>query len=77
MDNAVALVEAYLRMNGYSAVAEYPFVEAMRQRGHRVATDLDILAFRFPGAGRLPLCLLSIRRDHSVSNSKQRFGAAG
>jgi len=53
MDNAVALVQAYLRVNGYFTVAEYPVVEAMRQGGYRVATDLDILAFRFPRAGRL------------------------
>lgn len=48
MDNAVALVQAYLRVNGYFTVAEYPIVEAA---GHRSLTDLDILAFRFPRAG--------------------------
>ena len=50
MDNAVALVQAYLRVNGYFTVAEYPVVEAMRSGGYREATDLDILAFRFPGS---------------------------
>ena len=53
MDQAVALVEAYLRVNGYFTVSEYPVVEARRYGGFRTATDLDILAFRFPGAGRL------------------------
>lgn len=53
MDNSVALVQAYLRVNGYFTVAEYPIVEAMREGGYRMATDLDILAFRFPGSGRL------------------------
>lgn len=53
MDNAVALVQAYLRVNGYFTVAEYPVVEAVRYGGYRERTDLDILAFRFPGAGRL------------------------
>ena len=53
MDHAVALVEAYLRVNGYFTVSEYPVVEARRYGGFRTATDLDILAFRFPGAGRL------------------------
>lgn len=53
MDNAVALVQAYLRVNGYFTVAEYPVVEAMRHGGYREATELDILAFRFPGAGQL------------------------
>lgn len=53
MDNAVALVQAYLRVNGYFTVAEYPVLEATRGGGYRTATDLDILAFRFPHAGRL------------------------
>ncbi len=50
MDRAVALVQAYLRVNGYFTVAEYPVVEASGA-GHRSLTDIDILAFRFPGAG--------------------------
>lgn len=53
MDNAVALVQAYLRLNGYLTVAEYPVLEATRGGGYRTATDLDLLAFRFPHAGRL------------------------
>jgi len=52
MDNAVALVQAYLRVNGYFTVAEYPVIEAAHF-GYRALTDLDILALRFPGAGRL------------------------
>ena len=52
MDNAVALVQAYLRLNGYFTVSEYPVV-ATQRTGYRTATDLDILAFRFPRAGRL------------------------
>jgi hypothetical protein len=52
VDNAVALVQAYLRVNGYFTVAEYPVLEA-RGGELRTATDLDILAFRFPRAGRL------------------------
>lgn len=52
MDNAVALVQAYLHMNGYFTVAEFPVLEVLGH-GYRTATDLDILAFRFPGAGRL------------------------
>ena len=55
MDKAVAPVQAYLRVNGYFTVAEYPVVEAMRNGGYREATDLDILAFRFSGAGQLVL----------------------
>jgi hypothetical protein len=53
MDNAVALVQAYLRVNGYFTVAEYPVIEAVESGGYRTVTDLDILAFRFPNAGRL------------------------
>lgn len=49
----MALVESYLRVNGYLTVTEYPVVEAMRYGEYRTATDVDILAFRFPGAGRL------------------------
>lgn len=53
MDHAVALVEAYLQINGYFTVAEYPVIESLGKEHYGVATDLDILAFRFPGAGRL------------------------
>ena len=51
MDSAVGLVQTYLRVNGYFTVVEYPVVEL--RGGFRTATDLDILAFRFPEAGRL------------------------
>lgn len=53
MDNAVALVEAYLHLNGYFTVTEYPVIRRIRRGGYAVSTDLDILALRFPGAGRL------------------------
>ncbi|WP_297528719.1 hypothetical protein [Thiohalobacter sp.] len=53
MDHAVALVQAYLQLNGYFTVAEYPVIEAAGRRSYETATDLDMLAFRFPGAGRL------------------------
>ena len=52
MDNAVALVQAYLRLNGYFTVSEYPVIAAGRE-GYRTATDLDVMAFRFPHAGRV------------------------
>lgn len=47
MDNAVAIVQAYLRVNGYLTVTEYPIVEVADNGGFQTATDLDILAFRF------------------------------
>ena len=52
MDNAVALVQAYLRLNGYFTVAEYPIMETRKHGDVEMATDIDILAFRFPGAFR-------------------------
>ena len=51
MDTAVALVQAYLHINGYFTVAEYPVFEAYRGDQARAVTDLDILAVRFAGAG--------------------------
>ncbi len=53
MDSAVKLVEAYLQINGYFTVAEYPVIESTGKHHYRTTTDLDILAFRFPGAGRI------------------------
>ena len=50
MDTAVALVETYLRVNGYFTVTEYPVIEAARAGGYRTVTDMDILAVRFPQA---------------------------
>lgn len=53
MDNAVALVRAYLHVNGYFTVTEHPVIEATEDGSYRSVTDLDMLAFRFPAAGRL------------------------
>ena len=53
MDSAVGLVQAYLYANGYFTVTEYPVIEAMKHGQYRTATDIDVLAVRFPGAGRL------------------------
>lgn len=51
MDTAVALVSAYLQVNGYFCVTEYPLLETSKTGDVRTVSDLDILAFRFPGAG--------------------------
>lgn len=51
VDTSVALVQAYLHVNGYFTVAEYPILEAYSADHARTVTDLDILAFRFAGAG--------------------------
>ena len=53
MDMGVALVQAYLRAHGYLTVSEYPILEAMHDGEHRIATDIDILAVRFPHACQL------------------------
>lgn len=53
MDTSVALVQAYLRVNGYFTVTEYPVIASGKNGTYRAATDLDVLAFRFPNAGRL------------------------
>ena len=53
MDTSVALVQAYLRINGYFTVTEYPVIASRSDGTYRTATDLDVLAFRFPNAGKL------------------------
>ncbi len=51
MATAFVLVQAYVSVNGYFTIAEYPRIEAFEHESARTATDVDILAFRFPGAG--------------------------
>ncbi len=53
VDPAVALVKAYMQINGFFTIAEFPIIESLEKGGYRSVTDLDILAVRFPGAGRL------------------------
>ncbi|MFK7962089.1 MAG: hypothetical protein AB8G96_16370 [Phycisphaerales bacterium] len=53
MDPAVALVQAYLYANHYFTVTEYPVVESLGGKQYRAITDVDVLAVRFPRAGRL------------------------
>ncbi len=75
MDNAVALVQAYLRLNGYFTVTEFPVIEAVRHGGHRTATDIDVLAFRFPRAGRLvPRARGSGARDKVIAAPDPALG---
>lgn len=63
MDTAVALVQAYLHVNGYFTVTEYPVMEAAGAAHARTVTDLDVLAFRFAGAGH---DLVGRRRARSI-----------
>lgn len=53
MDSATALTRAYLHLNGYFTVTEYPVLELMAGGGYRAATDIDILGYRLPGSGGL------------------------
>jgi hypothetical protein len=71
MDTAVALVQAYLHVNGYFTVTEYPVVEVVGTNA-RSRTDLDILAFRFiPGSGAR-----HDRHDRLVGDLTASFDAA-
>lgn len=53
MDTAVGLVESYLRLNGYFTLPEFSVQRAASGATTRfqTATDLDIVAVRFPWAG--------------------------
>jgi hypothetical protein len=51
MNAVVAIVDAYLQINGYFAIAEYPLVKRIHRHQARTVTDIDLLAFRFPRAG--------------------------
>jgi hypothetical protein len=51
VDHAVALVQAYLHINGYFTVTEYQVLEALSEGGYKTATDIDLLALRLPHAG--------------------------
>ena len=70
MDTAVAIVQAYLHINGYFTVAEYPVFEAYRGDQARAVTDLDILGVRFAGAGHE-----LVRRQRRHAGSEQPFVA--
>lgn len=49
MDNAVALVRAYLQLNGYFTITEYPVVRKLQGGGFRTLTEIDVAAFHLPG----------------------------
>lgn len=52
MDTAVGLVDAWLRLNGYFTVTEFPVLA--RGRGtFQTVTDLDVLAVRFAHAASM------------------------
>ncbi|MGM0578849.1 MAG: hypothetical protein ACQEXJ_24210 [Myxococcota bacterium] len=52
MDSAVALVQAYLQVNGYFTVAEYPVLGPWRRDEPSSAMGRYVLGVRFPTTGR-------------------------
>ena len=52
MDNAVALVQACVRLNGYFTVTEHPVITTKRDGTYDPATDLGPVADRFADMGR-------------------------
>jgi hypothetical protein len=51
MNQGVALVQAYLHVNGYFTVTECPVMDVLSSGEPFAVTDLDVLAYRFAGAG--------------------------
>jgi hypothetical protein len=68
MDHAVALVQAYLQLNGYFTSAEYPIIASAGRNGFRTITDIDVLAFRFPSG--LPIANPQGRVPHGLDTSE-------
>lgn len=52
MDTAVGLVRAYLQLNGYFTVTEYPVMRKVGEGRYRSLTDVDIAGFRLPHGER-------------------------
>lgn len=75
MDVGIALVEAYLRVNGYLTVSEFPVIAAGTHGSHRTVTDIDILAFRFAHACRIvPSEGKAARRDRYIDGAHEALG---
>lgn len=71
MDTAVAIVQSYLHINGYFTVTEFPIVEAMHLGHYRAATDIDILAVRFPASTRLVPMRGRIKADEQYEHDSE------
>jgi hypothetical protein len=48
MDTAVGLVRAYLQLNGYFTVSEYPVVRKVGEGRYRTLTDVDVAGYHLP-----------------------------
>lgn len=53
MNAGVALVRAYLQINGYFTLSELPVIRRRKHGSYEQVTDIDILALRFPRARQL------------------------
>lgn len=74
MNPAVALVDAYLQINGYFTVVEYPVIASTGCGSFEEVTDLDVLAFRFANAGRLLPCPGSSAKPRTISTPDPQLG---
>lgn len=73
MDAAVGLVQAYLRLNGYFTETEYPVV-TLDGKNAVTLTDVDVLAIRFPRAGRwIPTKRAMIPCDPALNAASDRM----
>ena len=48
MDIAVGLVRAYLQLNGYFTITEYPVVRKIGEGRYRSLTDVDVAGYHLP-----------------------------
>jgi hypothetical protein len=48
MDTAVGLVRAYLQLNGYFTITEYPVVRKVGEGRYRTLTDVDVAGYHLP-----------------------------
>ncbi len=71
MDHAVALVQAYLHVNGYFTIAEYPVLQALELGGYKAATDVDLLGLRLPTVGGG-----AVAKPSSASGDEERLSDA-
>ena len=77
MDHAVALVQAYLQLNGYFTSAEYPVIAGAGRNGFRTITDIDILAFRFPSGEPLAKKGRAVPKGLDLSGLDAGLGVPG
>lgn len=53
MNAGVALIRAYLQVNGYFTLSQLPVIRRRKHDSYEQVTDIDVLALRFPRARHL------------------------